>query len=280
MAHIRVCTLAATDEEACYTMPDRKRDRRRRAERGRPTPAAPPIPDDITGRELEPSVRRELRGLPPERATAVARHLVAAGQLLDDDPETGYKHALAARRLAPRLAVVREAIAIAAYRTERYDEALSEFRALRRLSGSNEYWPVMADCERGIGRPERALDMAKAPEVETLDPAARAEMLIVAAGARRDLGQLDAAIATLQVPELRGPVRPWTARLRYAYADALRAAGRIDEANEWFARAAAVDEFGETPAADALTEVAAPKAEDDARESAPDEDVRFLDDED
>jgi tetratricopeptide (TPR) repeat protein len=234
---------------------DRSRSEQRRPNRPREPADDPPIPADITGRELEPAVRRELAGLSPERAELVARHLVVAGQLLDEDPEEAHRHARTARRLAARLGVVREAIAITAYHTGRFDEALAEFRAHRRITGSFAHWPIMADCERGLGRPERALQMAGAPEAQRLEPSARAEMRIVAAGARRDLGQLEAALVTLDVPDLRGPVQPWTARLRYAYADALSAAGRPDEAKDWFTRAAEADDDGETGAAERLAEL-------------------------
>jgi hypothetical protein len=81
-------------------------------------------------------------------------------------------------------------------------------------------------------------------------------MRLVAAGARRDMGQLDAAIVTLQSPELASTsVQPWTARLRYAYADALLAAGREDEAREWFAKAVESDKDGSTDASDRLAEM-------------------------
>jgi hypothetical protein len=114
----------------------------------------------------------------------------------------------------------------------------------------------MADCERGLGRPEKALDMAGAPEVHKLDKAGQVEMRLVAAGARRDMGQLDAAIVTLQSPELASTsVQPWTARLRYAYADALLAAGREGEAREWFAKAVESDKDGSTDASDRLAEL-------------------------
>jgi hypothetical protein len=114
----------------------------------------------------------------------------------------------------------------------------------------------MADCERGLGRPEKALDMAGAPEVHKLDKAGQVEMRLVAAGARRDMGQLDAAIVTLQSPELASnSVQPWTARLRYAYADALLAAGRENEAREWFAKAVESDKDGSTDASDRLAEL-------------------------
>jgi hypothetical protein len=47
-------------------------------------------------------------------------------------------------------------------------------------------------------------------------------------------------------------VQPWTARLRYAYADALLAAGREAEAREWFAKAVEADRDGSTDASDRL----------------------------
>jgi tetratricopeptide (TPR) repeat protein len=98
--------------------------------------------------------------------------------------------------------------------------------------------------------------MAGAPEVHKLDKAGQVEMRLVAAGARRDMGQLDAAIVTLQSPELASnTVQPWTARLRYAYADALLAAGREDEAREWFAKAVESDKDGSTDASDRLAEL-------------------------
>ncbi|WP_241684177.1 hypothetical protein [Actinomadura sp. J1-007] len=175
-----------------------------------------------------------------------------AGRLAEDDAELAYRHARAARRLASRVGIVREAAGLAAYYTGEWAEALAELRAARRLhAGEDSYLPVMADCERGLGRPERALDLVKAPEAKKLDPMGRVELRIVESGARRDLGQFDAAVVTLQVPELRDRrLRPWSARLFYAYADALVDAGRTEEASDWFARAAAADRDGETDAAE------------------------------
>ncbi|BFO20306.1 hypothetical protein SHKM778_66940 [Streptomyces sp. KM77-8] len=92
--------------------------------------------------------------------------------------------------------------------------------------------------------------------MQKLDKAGQVEMRLVAAGARRDLEQLDAAIVTLQSSELASSsVQPWTARLRYAYADALHAAGRSDEAREWFAKAVEADRDGSTDASDRLAEM-------------------------
>ncbi|MFP1629591.1 hypothetical protein ACLB9X_31520 [Streptomyces sp. 5K101] len=176
--------------------------------------------------------------------------------LIDEDPERAYAYSRVALRLASRVAAVREAAGFAAYATQKYAEALAEFRAARRMTGTVELWPVMADCERGLGRPERALQMAGEPEVQKLDKAGQVEMRLVAAGARRDMGQLEAAIVTLQSPELASnAVQPWTARLRYAYADALLAAGREGEAREWFAKALEADKDGATDASDRLAEI-------------------------
>ncbi|MGI5169226.1 hypothetical protein ACQEU3_33260 [Spirillospora sp. CA-253888] len=215
------------------------------------------LPDDVTGEELDVDARAELRTLPKDLAARVARHLVMAGRLAEDDPETAYKHARAARRLASRVGIVREAAGLAAYHAGEWAEALQELRAARRLSTSDDaYLPVMADCERGLGRPERALDLVKSPEARNLDQMGRVELSIVESGARRDLGQLDAAVVTLQIPELRDRrLRPWSARLFYAYADALAEAGREEEASDWFARAAAADRDGETDAAERYAEL-------------------------
>lgn len=219
-------------------------------------PTDPPTDPDVTGREIDADVRDELSTLSGGASGAVARHLVMAGRLLDDDPELAYQHTIAARRRAARIGVVREAVGIAAYHAGRYAEALAELRAARRITGSADYLPTMADSERGLGRPQRALDLAADPAVGALDTAGRIEMLIVAAGARRDLGQLDAAAVSLQVPELRSPsTQPWVARLRHAYADALAALGRRDEAREWFVRAAESDDEGLTDALQRVEEL-------------------------
>ncbi|WP_088321086.1 hypothetical protein [Kineosporia sp. R_H_3] len=213
------------------------------------------MPDDVTGGELDKSVKAELSALRPDTAKDVARHLVMAGRLLDEDPEAAWQHAVAARSRAARLASVREAVGLAAYATGRYAEALGELRTVRRLTGSNVHLPVMADCERGMGRPERALELTVSDEARRLDFDGQVEMLIVAAGARTDLGQLDAAVVTLQVPELKSKTKAtWLARLRSAYADALSAVGRTDEAQEWLLRALEADVDGEAGIADRLAE--------------------------
>lgn len=214
------------------------------------------MPEDVSGAELDRAVRAELGSLASQNADIVARHLVMAGRLLDEDPEAAYGHAIAARNRAGRVGAVREAAGLAAYATQRYAEALAELRAARRMTGDQDLLPVMADCERGLGRPERALALATSREATGMDPAARAEMLIVASGARRDLGQPEAAALLLQGPDLDpGRRRPWSARLFYAYADAMLAARRDADARTWFGHAADADVEGETDAEERLVEL-------------------------
>jgi len=194
--------------------------------------------------------------LPKTLAEDVARNLVMVARLLDEDPERAYAYSRVALRLAARVAAVREAAGFASYASERYAEALAEFRATRRMTGTVDLWPVMADCERGLGRPERALEMAGAPEAHKLDKAGQVEMRLVAAGARQDMGQAEAAVVTLQSSELASSaIQPWTARLRYAYADALLAVGREGEARDWFAKALEADHNGTTDASDRLAQL-------------------------
>jgi tetratricopeptide (TPR) repeat protein len=184
----------------------------------------------------------------------VARYLVAAG--LADDPEQGYGYAQAAKRLAARVGVVREACGIAAYRTGRWAEALSELRAARRMTGRDDYLPIMADCERALGRPDRALALVREANPADLSRATQVELRIVESGIRRDQGLPEAAVLVLQVPELTSSrIRPWSARLFYAYGDALLAADRPGEARDAFLRAAEADPDGETDAAERLDEL-------------------------
>ena len=181
---------------------------------------------------------------------------MAAGRLVDEDPAAALAHALAARRLASRIGAVREAVGLAAYHAGDWQTAIAELRTYHRMSGRRTHMAVLADCERALGRPARALDIYRATPAEELAPGEAVELLIVAAGARADLGQHDAAAAMLQVPDLESEERaPWVARLRYAYADALLAAGRQPDAREWFAMAADVDDEGDTDAAERLLEL-------------------------
>ncbi len=219
----------------------------------RPKDAEPELPEGAHASELHGEIRRELRSLPKVLADKVAVHLVAAGQLMDTDPERALVHARYARRRASRVASVREANGLTAYQMGEWNEALSELRAARRMAGGAGQLAVLADCERALGRPERALDLSRSPEASELQGQAAVELRIVAAGARRDLGQIEASVVSLQGSDL-DPQRqePWSARLFYAYADNLLAAERVQEAFTWFVHAAHADDDGETDAPERL----------------------------
>jgi hypothetical protein len=220
-------------------------------------PRAPRIPDDITGKEIDRRVAAELRTLPEELGTTVARLLVAASRALESsDVDLALAYAHEAKRLAGRVSVVREALGIAAYSAGDYATALAELRAVRRMTGDQDYVPVMADCERGLGRPRKALELLESVPEADMSDASRVEARIVAAGARRDLGQPEAALLLLQVPALSSRrTEEWLPRLRYAYADTLSELGRDDEARTWFERAAEADPEGITDAAERLAEL-------------------------
>jgi tetratricopeptide (TPR) repeat protein len=241
--------------------PGRRPDPERRADRDEPRRARvaePAVPDDVSARDLDRTARAELRSLPESLADRIAVHLVVAGRALQDDPKAAHGHAWYARSLAPRLAIVREAAGITAYAIGDYAAALAELRAVRRITGDPSHLPLMADAERGLGRPDRALALGKDPDVKKLDAAGKVELAIVLSGARRDRGEYDAAVVGLQGAALDSQqLRPWTPRLWYAYAEALLAAGRRDEAVRWFESAAAVDDDEETDAAERVAALAA-----------------------
>lgn len=238
----------------------------------------------MTGDELDSDVRRALSTLPTQVMTPVARHLVMAARLIEDDPAAALEHAEAARRKAARVGVVREAVGITAYRAGRFVDALRELRAAKRLTGSDEHLPLIADCERALGRPDRALELASSPPAG-LDGPSLVELTIVAAGARQDLGDPQAALRTLEVAELDAPpksgrpeIRQARARLLSAYADALEAAGRQSEAPRWLSLAAEADLDGSTGAAERLG--LAPDADVFDLEDYADDDVDSVDGDD
>lgn len=134
--------------------------------------------------------------------------------------------------------MVRESVAITAYAVGDFALAVRELRTYRRLSGRNDQLPLMVDSERGVGRPDRALELARSVPRETLEPAVRVGLAIAMSGARLDLGQSDLALTELEVPEL-DPDRAfsWSPALFDAYATVLEDLGRSSEAASWFDRA-------------------------------------------
>ena len=221
-----------------------------------PRKPEPVIAEGVTGKELDRSVWTQLRTLSKENAEGVAQHLVMVALLLDTDLDAAQAHAETAVRRAGRVPAAREALGLVAYRQGDWAKALAEFRTVRRLSGSSHLLPLMVDAERALGRPDRALELASTPEARTLARDEKVELAIVVSGIRRDQGQLDAAAAGLRLPELDPSRRKaWSARLFYAYAEALLALGDRAGAREWFGYAVDADENVETDAAERVDEL-------------------------
>ncbi|PFG28781.1 tetratricopeptide repeat protein [Corynebacterium renale] len=214
----------------------------------------PDIPDDIDVRDLDPLVLQDLKVLSKQNADAVAKHMIMAATWMDDDPQLALRHARAAKDRGGRVAITRETNGIAAYRAGEWKEALSELRAARRMGGGPGLLAVMADCERGLGRPLKAIELGRSDEAAELDSDSAVELAIVVAGARHDLGQHDSALVTL---ERKNPSKEASdvtgVRLAYAYADALELLGRFDEAREWFESVAKNDVDGYTDAEDRVS---------------------------
>lgn len=198
----------------------------------------PAVDADALPAELDRAAWRELKALTKENAEWVAGHLVMASRVVDDDPARAHEHALAAARRAGRIPVVRETVGITAYLTGDFALALRELRTYRRLSGSNDQLPLMVDCERGLGRPDRALELAGDVVRSTLPVPVQVELAIARSGARLDMGQPQLALAELEIPQLTPDTAySFSPALFDSYAVVLAELGRDEEAQLWGDRA-------------------------------------------
>ncbi|WP_067191103.1 hypothetical protein [Micrococcus lylae] len=188
----------------------------------------------MTGKELDRATLKQVQGLDEKQAAWVSKHLVMAGRLMYDDPAQAFQHALAASRRGGRLACVREAVALTAYVAGEWHEALREFRTYRRITGDETHIAAQLDCERALGRSEKAVKLASEIDMATLDRDARVELVMVLSGAYEDIGDLDAARKALEIPELdRRRGYPFSPRLFQRYADVLSALGQEKESRQW-----------------------------------------------
>lgn len=198
----------------------------------------PIIPEGVTERDLDGKARMELKTLSKENAEFVAKHLAMAAILIESDPQLAHQHALSASRRGGRIALVRESLAITAYTIGDYALALRELRTYRRISGKNDQLPLMVDCERGLGRPDRALELARSVDKNTLPVGQQVQLAIAMSGARLDQGQAELARAELEIPQLdRTRAFDYSPALFTAYATVLEDLGQSDEAKGWHAAA-------------------------------------------
>ncbi|MFC5931976.1 hypothetical protein [Cryobacterium melibiosiphilum] len=204
----------------------------------RPRHDDPELPDDISANDLDRIARNELKTLTKENAETVGRHLAMAARVIDSDPQLAHQHVMSAARRAGRIGVVRESLAITAYATGDFALALRELRTYRRISGSNDQLALMVDSERGVGRPDRALELGRSVDRSTLPAGVQVSLAIAMSGARLDLDETEAALTELEIPQL-DPTKAfsYSAELFAAYAEVLSELGRDDEAENWLQRA-------------------------------------------
>ncbi len=224
----------------------------------------PELPPGYENVDMPRSLNAGLRSLNKQMAAKVAGHIVYASQIAEEDPQMALRHAQVARRLASRLPIVREFCADIAYLAEDFPVALTEFRAIYRMSGNDDYLPVIADCERATGRLDAALRTVQQAKKRTLTPPQRTELILVESGIRADMGQKDEAMRLLKnaiSAQIGNQIDQ--ARLRYAYADALAHHGHDKAARQWFASASAYDVDHVLPIAHRLAELDGTVYEDD-----------------
>jgi hypothetical protein len=203
----------------------------------RPRHDEPQIPEDVKPGELDRVARAQLKTLSKENAEGVANHLVMVARLIDSDPQLAHRHAVSAARRAGRIAVVRETLAITAYSIGDFALALRELRTYRRISGKNDQLPMMVDSERGLGRPDKALELGRSVERTSLATEVQVELAIAMSGARLDLGDPETALRELEIPQLDPETAySYSPDLFDAYATVLEDLGRTDEAELWWER--------------------------------------------
>jgi hypothetical protein len=212
----------------------------------------PVIPEDAQPKELDRVARAQLKTLSKENADEVARHLVMVARLIESDPKLAHQHAVSAARRAGRIAVVRETLAITAYSIGDFALALRELRTYRRISGKDDQLPLMVDSERGLERPDRALALGRSVPRSSMPVEVRVFLAIAMSGARLDLGQPEAALTELEIPQLDPTTAfSWSPALFDAYATVLEELGRDDEAELWWQRSdAASDALENGPVSD------------------------------
>lgn len=196
-------------------------------------PGEPKMPKGLEWAMLSKEDRERLRGLSKEHAENIGLHILAAYTLQEENPELALEHAKWAAKQASRIDFARETLAFVAYRQGDYKLASKEFRTAMRMNGYLDYLPFIADCERGMGNLDKALEICMSDEAKTLRGEVKAEMFLVYAGVLADTGHADKAIELVHAMG-RSKGLPGEYRMRAVQAEQyfLEEAGRSDEAIE------------------------------------------------
>jgi tetratricopeptide (TPR) repeat protein len=193
---------------------------------------------------LEKDIVRELESMArPGKAHILVKVFgEAAGAFADEDYREAIRLGEQAKHLALRAPSVRELLGLAYYRSAKYKQAATELGTFRRLSGTTEQNPVLADCYRALHKPDRALELCDEIERRAVSPPVFFEGHIVAAGALAEMNKVDEAIARLERLDLRpATVEEHHLRAWYVLADLLERKGRFTQAHEWFEAVASAD---------------------------------------
>ncbi|MDQ4058048.1 MAG: tetratricopeptide repeat protein [Actinomycetota bacterium] len=192
------------------------------------------LPDDVVG-ELKATARPGkgdiLVQVFAEAVTAFGEENMAEAIRLGDQ----------AKHIALRSGSVREMLGLSYYRNGQFKEAARELSAFRRLAGSTEQNPVLADCYRAMQKPERAIELCDELD-DSVPDAIRYEGAIVAAGALADMERVDEAIARIETLDLE-PASAADHHLRawYVLGDLLERRGRFTQSLSYFEAVAAAD---------------------------------------
>ena len=194
-------------------------------------PGEPKMPKGIEWSMLSTDDRERLRGLSKEHAENIGLHILAAYTLEERDPELALEHAKWVAHQASRIDFARETLAFVAYRQGDYKLALREFRTAFRMNGFLDYLPFIADCERGMGKPKKAIETAMSDDAKYLRGESKAEMFLVYAGALGDLELWNKAIEIVHtLGRSKGLAGEYRMRAVQAEQYFLEQAGRSDEA--------------------------------------------------
>lgn len=194
-------------------------------------PGEPKMPKGIEWSMLSTDDRERLRGLSKEHAENIGLHILAAYTLEERDPELALEHAKWVAHQASRIDFARETLAFVAYRQDDYKLALREFRTAFRMNGFLDYLPFIADCERGMGEPKKAIETAMSDDAKYLRGESKAEMFLVYAGALGDLELWNKAIEIVHtLGRSKGLAGEYRMRAVQAEQYFLEQAGRSDEA--------------------------------------------------
>ena len=196
-------------------------------------PDEPKMPKGIEWKMLTTDDRERLRGLSKEHAENIGLHILAAYTLEESNPELALEHAKWVARQASRIDFARETLAFVAYRQGDYKLAAREFRTAFRMNGFLDYLPFIADCERGLGEPKKAIEVAMSDDAKYLRGEAKAEMFLVYAGALGDLKMWDKAIEIVHtLGRSKGLAGEYRMRAVQAEQYFLEESGRSEEAIE------------------------------------------------